>query len=70
MREQLTIPTTRPRRARVVCRVCEGRRVYRYGAPCVFCRGSGVARFTCGACGEALPLCACFGEMRGEMRDA
>jgi len=58
---QLAMPHAR--RPRPKCRVCEGRRLNTYGAPCSFCR-RGVARFVCPTCGEALPCCACFGEMR------
>ena len=68
MPDQLTIPTTRPRRPRVTCRVCNGTTRNQFGNPCAFCSGSGVARFTCPTCGEALPCCPCLGEYRGEAR--
>lgn len=59
--EQLELPLVR-------CRVCTGSLVMPdwAGRPtaCTFCR-DGVARFVCPRCGEALPLCSCFGELRG-----
>lgn len=58
-----------PGARRLPCRVCKGSQKMPSnllrGAfePCAFCV-DGVARVTCEACGEALPLCACFGEYR------
>jgi len=59
-----------PGARRVACRVCAGSCTvpgpYAWSAPvkCAFCV-DGVARFVCTTCGEALPLCPCFGELRG-----
>lgn len=59
--EQLELPLVR-------CRVCAGSCVMPdwagHPTKCTFCR-DGVARFVCSRCGEALPLCPCFGELRG-----
>lgn len=58
-----------PGARRVPCRVCRGSQkmhsnIFRGELePCAFCT-SGVARKSCDACGEALPLCPCFGELR------
>lgn len=69
--------STRPR---VPCRVCGGAHwttdtpgFSRDAKPwlftaCTWCDERGHARSVCGACGEALPLCGCFGRLRQEVR--
>lgn len=65
---ELALPGAR----HVPCRVCGGAcEVPHFSGlwkePCAFCV-NGVARFTCADCGEALPLCSCFGELRAPAR--
>lgn len=58
-----------PGARRVPCRVCAGTcqvpgpNARSSPVPCRFCVG-GIAKKVCDACGEALPLCPCFGELR------
>lgn len=58
-----------PGARRVPCRVCKGSCAVRHfsglwDVACPFCV-DGIAKKVCEACGEALPLCPCFGEYRG-----
>lgn len=58
-----------PGARRVACRVCAGACEIPHSSglwrvPCPFC-DEGIAKKVCDACGEALPLCPCFGECRG-----
>lgn len=59
----------KPARSRVAaprpkCRVCKGTHKAPNATPCSFCDENGLALHVCPDCGEALPLCRCFGAIR------